>query len=229
MQPYCVIPARRGSKRLVAKNLHRLMGRPMLAYTVDAALESGIFPEVIVSTEDEEIAAVARRLGAVAHQRPVELAGDLVSATDVCLEAHTARRGPEDAAIVCLQPSSPLRSGADIRAAWARFVERKADYLVSVTEIDPHYFHWALRESDGDWRMWFGDEFMLERPLLPPVFRPNGAIKIGRLGPLRERRNFFGPRLAAYDMPEERSIHVAFEFDATVAEAVLRGHDTTES
>jgi CMP-N,N'-diacetyllegionaminic acid synthase len=229
MQPFCVIPARRGSKRLASKNLHPVGGRPMLAYTVDAALESGIFPSVVVSTEDEEIAEVARALGAVPHARPTALAGDLVSATDVCLEAFERLGGsiPDVAGIVCLQPSSPLRSADDIRASWRTFLEHEADYLVSVTEIDPHYFHWALRETGGDWRMWFGDEFLMERPLLPPVYRPNGAIKIGRPGPLLERRNFFGPRLAVHPMPEERSVHVAYEFDAIVAEAVLRGRDAT--
>lgn len=227
MLPFCVIPARRGSKRLANKNLYPLAGRPMLAYTVEAALESGIFTSVIVSTEDEEIAEVARAFGAVAHPRPKELAGDLVSATDVCIEAFEKLGGSVDeiGGIVCLQPSSPLRSAEDIRESWRTFVEREADYLVSVTEIDPHYFHWALKGGDGDWKMWFGDDFLMERPLLPPVFRPNGAIKIGRPGPLIERRNFFGPRLCVHPMPEERSVHVAFQFDAIVAEAVFRGRD----
>lgn len=225
--PFCVIPARRGSKRLANKNLYPLAGRPMLAYTVGAALESGIFPFVVVSTEDQEIAEVARALGAVAHPRPADLAGDLVSATDVCIEAFETLGSTIDGVggIVCLQPSSPLRSSHDIRESWRIFVEREADYLVSVTEIDPHYFHWALKESDGEWRMWFGDDFLMERPLLPPVFRPNGAIKIGRPGPLIERRNFFGPRLAVHQMPEKRSVHVAFQFDVIVAEAALRERD----
>ncbi len=224
--PFCLIPARGGSKRLANKNLHPIAGRPMLAYTVETALESGIFPSVIVSTEDDEIAGVARSLGAEVQQRPPDLAGDLVSATDVCLHAYGVRDRSigEVRGIVCLQPSSPLRSAEDIRQAWETFLESDADYLVSVTEIDPHYFHWAMRQHDGDWGMWFGDEFLKERPLLPPVYRPNGAIKIGRPGPLMKRRNFFGPNLAVHSMPEERSVHVAFQFDADVAEAVLRRH-----
>jgi CMP-N-acetylneuraminic acid synthetase len=219
-----VIPARRGSKRLANKNLFPLTGRPMLAYTVEAALASEVFPSVVVSTEDEEIAEVARSLGAQAHIRPMELAGDLVSATDVCLEAYEVLQRPKGEArgIVCLQPSSPLRTAEDIRSAWHMFVDRDADYLVSVTEIDPHYFHWAMREKDGNWGMWFGEEYLKERPLLPPAYRPNGAIKIGRPGPLFMRRNFFGPRLAVHMMPEESSVHVALLFDAIVAEALLK-------
>lgn len=217
MTPLCVVPARRGSKRLPEKNIADLGGRPMLAYTVEAALESGLFERVLVSTEDDAIAELAASLGATPHRRPVELAGDLVSATDVCLEALQ-----DEDAVVCLQPSSPLRTAGDIRGAWERFVSSGADFLVSVTPIDPHYFHWAL-EPGGEWHhMVFGDRYLVERPLLPARFRPNGAVKIGRSGPLRERRDFFGPRLAVYEMPEERSVHVAIPFDLQVAELALR-------
>jgi CMP-N-acetylneuraminic acid synthetase len=228
MLPFCVIPARRGSKRLINKNLYPLAGRPLLVYTIEAALESGIFQTVIVSTEDDEIASVARAAGADVQPRPEELAGDLVSATDVCLHAYEMRKSSvsEVHGIVCLQPSSPLRGPRDIRSAWETFVERGADYLVSVTPIDPHYFHWAVHERDGDWKMWFGNEFMKERPLLPPVYRPNGAIKIGRPGPLAELRNFFGPRLATYAMSEEDSVHVAVQFDAIIADTILRARNT---
>jgi CMP-N-acetylneuraminic acid synthetase len=214
----CVIPARRGSKRLPEKNIAELGGRPMLAYTVDAALESGLFDRVLVSTEDAGIAELAAELGATPHERPEELAGDLVSATDVCLEALE-----DEDAVVCLQPSSPLRTAGDIRGAWHRFLDADADFLVSVTAIDPHYFHWALEPDGGAWhRMVFGSEYLVERPLLPARYRPNGAIKIGRSGPLAERRDFFGPRLAVYEMPEERSVHVALPFDLQVAELALR-------
>jgi CMP-N-acetylneuraminic acid synthetase len=218
-----VIPARRDSKRLIDKNVLQLAGKPMLAYTVEAALRSELFDSVYVSTEDDRIAGLATGLGATAHARPAALADDLVSATEVCVELLEARRAQGDSydAVVCLQPSSPLRPGVDVRAAWERFVVTDADFLVSVTPVDPHYFHWAV-EEDGDWwRMTFGDRYLIERPLLPPVFRPNGAIKIGRAGPLTERRDFFGSRLTAYEMPDERSVHVALPFDLLVAEALM--------
>jgi CMP-N,N'-diacetyllegionaminic acid synthase len=219
VKPLCVIPARRGSKRLPEKNVAQLGGRPLLAWTVDAALESELFDHVYVSTEDPGYAALARELGATPHARPIELAGDLVSATDVCLDVLDAHDGHD--AVVCLQPSSPLRTADDVRGAWERFVDSGADYLVSVTPIDPHYYHWAV-EQDGEWwRMVFGDRYLVERLLLPPIYRPNGAIKIGRTGPLRARRDFFGPRLATYELPHERSVHVAEPFDLRLAESLL--------
>ena len=224
MRPLCVIPARRGSKRLPLKNLLLLDGKPMLAYTIAAAIESGVFDRVYVSTEDDEIASAAKAAGAAPHPRPAELAGDLVSATDVCLEIEQSLRAKGNVydAIVCLQPSSPLRNAEDIRSSWERFVASGANYLVSVTSIDPHYFHWAVHETPRGWEMYFGDKFMLERPLLPPVFRPNGAIKIGTIPALTATRNFFGKPMNVYEIPEERSVHVAERFDFEVAEHLLR-------
>ena len=195
----------------------------MLAYSIDAALASGIFDDVVVSTEDAGIAAIASGAGASIHERSKDLAGDLVSATDVCLAAWEDR-APEDAradAIVCLQPTSPLRTADDIRGAWQRFDEAGADYLVSVTPIDPHFFHWAVHPEGDWWTMFFGDRFLQERPLLPPVFRPNGSIKIGRALALAERRNFFGPRLTVYETPPERSLHVAEQSDFDLAAFLL--------
>ena len=224
MRPLCVIPARRGSKRLPLKSILPLNGQPMINYTVRSAVESGVFDNVYVSTEDTEIARIAAQAGAIAHRRPQELASDMVSATDVCLEVAQvlAEKGEEFDAIVCLQPSSPLRSAGDVRESWECFVSSSANFLVSVTPIDPHYFHWAVAETHNGWQMYFGDKFMMERPLLPPVYRPNGAIKIGRIEPLRATHNFFGKPLQIYIMPEERSVHVAEKFDLELAECFMR-------
>ena len=224
MRPLCVIPARRGSKRLANKNVLPLAGKPMLVHTIEAATASGVFEQVYVSSEDEEIRSIAEKAGAVAHARPIALAGDLVSATEVCLEVlQSLARAREDyEAVVCLQPTSPLRDSEDVRGSWREFIASEADYLVSVTDIDPHYFHWALRQTDEGWEMYFGDRFMMERPLLPPVCRPNGAIKIGKRGALSLTRNFFGKPLTVYRMPEARSVHVAEQFDFDVAEYLMQ-------
>jgi len=222
--PLCVIPARRGSKRLPLKNLRPLCGKPMIAYSIMAALESGVFDKVFVSTEDGELAEIAAAYGAVVHRRRDELAGDLVSATDVCLDVaeSLAAEGRQYDSIACLQPTSPLRTSEEIRGAWEKFEARKSDFFISVTPIDPHYFHWAVHQTpESGWRMFFGDEFMLERPLLPAIYRPNGSIKIARTAALWQRRNFFGPLLEVFVTPEERSVHVAEAFDFQVAEFLL--------
>lgn len=225
MNPLCIIPARAGSKRLPRKNVVNLNGRPLLAYTIEAAAQSGVFDRVYVSTEDAGIAAQARSFGAdVPFLRPVELAGDEVTNVAVALHFFDTLVGHQLGydAIVCLQPSSPLRRKDEIREAWDRFVDERRDFLVSVTHIDPHYFHWAMNKENGEWGMFFGERFKAVRQRLPQVFRPNGAIKIARPEALRDAGDFFGKNLGVFEMPEETSVHVATALDLALCATLLR-------
>lgn len=217
---FTIIPARGGSKRLLRKNLVALKDEPLIGYTIRAALAARL-PNVIVATEDDEIAGVAARHGADVARVPNELTEDLVASWVPCAHVMHERGAKAEDVLLCLQPSSPLRSSQDISASIGRYRQEEHDFLVSATPIDPHYFHWALQESESGWQMYFGDRYLVERPLLPPVYRPNGAIKIARLDALERQQNFFGPSLAVYEMPEERSVHVATSFDLAVCEAVL--------
>lgn len=220
------IPARGGSKRLFRKNLADLHGKAMMSHTISAAIDAGLCDDVFVCTEDEEIASVAKRDGAKVFQIPESMAGDLVSSTVPCLELYDSlkRDGKEIDYIITLQPTSPLRTGEDIKSSFDVMQASRSDYLVSVTPIDPHYFHWAFTEKNGAWGMFFGKEFMKERLLLPPILRPNGAIKIAKTDKLKETENFLfhDYPIAVYVMPEERSIHVATTFDLVCARAVFK-------
>lgn len=217
------IPARGGSKRLPRKNLIIIDEKPMLAYTVEAALSTGLSDSVYVCTEDEEIANVAELYGARVFKIPKSMAGDEVSSTVPCLALYDKLVGDglDIDYIFNFQPTSPLRTGDDIRNAFEILIESGADFLVSVTPIDPHYFHWALVENHEGWRMYFGREFMKERTTLPPVFRPNGAIKLGKASRVKETGGFFGHPLNVYRMPEERCVHVATRFDLACVRAML--------
>jgi CMP-N,N'-diacetyllegionaminic acid synthase len=221
----CTIPARAGSKRLPGKNLRTLAGKPVIAYTIEVAQQSGLFESVYVCTEDEEIADVARAHGAsVPILMPEELCGDLVASHIPCqhMAAHLAGLGNATDTLVCLQPTSPLRSVEDLRSAVNKFQTSDFDFLVSVTPVDPHDFHWAVVPDGNDyWHMYFGKKFLMERPLLPPVFRPNGSIKIGRLSALANVGHFFGERMGVVETPPERSVHVALEFDLKLCELIL--------
>jgi CMP-N-acetylneuraminic acid synthetase len=221
----CAIPARGGSKRLPGKNLRLLAGKPLIAHTVEVAKQSGLFDEVYVCTEDEKIAQAARAYGAsVPILMPEELCGDLVASHIPCqhLATHLAEQGQSADTLVCLQPTSPLRSVDDLKAAVDKFQTGLFDFVVSVTQVDPHDFHWAVVPNRGDyWRMYFGNEFMKERPLLPAVFRPNGSIKIARLEALAHTGHFFGERMGVVETPPERSVHVALEFDLKLCELLM--------
>jgi CMP-N-acetylneuraminic acid synthetase len=221
----CTIPARGGSKRLSRKNVRELAGKPLLAYSIQAALETGLFAEVYVCTEDSEIAQKAVQFGArVPELVPKELCGDLVASHIPCQYVGARLAGSESFdSLLCLQPSSPLRSAQDIRAAVEKFSEGQFDFVVSVTPVDPHDFHWAVVPGEsGYWRMFFGEKYLKERPLLPPVYRPNGSIKIARLSALAATGNFFGERLGVIETPVERSVHVAVEFDLKLCESILK-------
>jgi CMP-N-acetylneuraminic acid synthetase len=221
----CAIPARGGSKRLPRKNLRILAGKPLIAHTIEVARNSGLFDSVYVCTDDREIAEVARSFGAdVPILMPDELCGDLIASHIPCqhLAAHLAAQGRSTDTLVCLQPTSPLRDVEDLKAAVNKFQDSNFDFLVSVTDVDPHYFHWAVvPNGEQYWRMYFGNEFMKERPLLPPVVRPNGSIKIARLGALQRVGHFFGERMGVVKTAEERSVHVAVEFDLKLCHLIL--------
>jgi CMP-N-acetylneuraminic acid synthetase len=220
----CAIPARGGSKRLPRKNLIELAGKPLIAHSIEAAQRSG-FDEIYVCTDDSQIADVAVKFGALVPQlMPESLCGDLVASHVPCqfLASALAKAGKSFQTLLCLQPSSPLRSCDDIRQALKVFDQGIFDFVVSVTPIDPHYFHWAVAPVRGDyWKMFFGAEYMKERPLLPTVCRPNGSIKIARFSALQTVGNFFGERLGVVETPENRSVHVATEFDLAVCRTVL--------
>jgi len=221
----CTIPARGGSKRLARKNVRELAGKPMIAYSVEAALQSELFDKVYVCTEDKEIAEIARRFGAAVPELvPQDLCGDMVASHIPC--QYIASRVPEHKEIdslMCLQPSSPLRSAQDIRDAVERFSPGQFDFVVSVTPVDPHDFHWAVVPGEGTyWKMFFGSKYLMERPLLPPVYRPNGSIKVAKLSALASIGHFFGESLGVIETPLERSVHVAVEFDLKLCETILR-------
>lgn len=197
----------------------------MLAYSIETALNSGLVSDVYVCTEDEQIALVAREYGAcVPFLMPPELCGDLMASHIPCqhLAASLIAQGHPIQTLVCLQPTSPLRSVGDLNLAMERFGRGDIDYLVSVTPVDPHYFHWALISKDnGEWQLYFRDQYLKERPLLPRVYRPNGSIKIARLSSLQRSGHFFGTPLAIVETSEERSVHVGAQFDFDLCEFLL--------
>lgn len=138
MSNLCVIPARGGSKRIPRKNIKEFCGKPIIAYSIEAALDSHLFDEVVVSTDDKEIAEVSQRYGAsVPFMRSAETSGDYATATDVLNEVlvRYAERGAEPDWLCCLYATAPFVTAKKLRAAYALFDSRGPDCLCAVTEF----------------------------------------------------------------------------------------------
>lgn len=228
-----VIPARGGSKGVPGKNIKELAGKPLIAYTIEAAIASNIFEKVIVSTDSQKIAEVAVNYGAeVPFMRPSEISGDMTSSDDVILHALAfyQQQGTRYDEVCKLQPTSPFRSSKHLQEAYQLFSERHADFLVSVCECE-HSPLWAGVIGD-DLRL---DNFISEeakracRQNLPQYYRLNGAIYMGKTNRFYENRSFLGENSVAYVMNQEDSVDIDSLLDFMLAEMLIMKKSRKES
>lgn len=218
-----LIPARGGSKAILRKNLVDLAGRPLIAWTIAAALACKRIGRVVVSTDDREIAEVARHHGAeVPFMRPPELAEDHTPMLDVVRHFATAISLEDDAAIVLLQPTSPFRTTADLDSALDLYTGSGARSLVSIVRSDAHP-DWMLR-VDQKGRivpLVATVDKAIRRQDLVPVYRPNGALYICRVSDIRAGQSWYGADTIAYEMPRDRSLDIDEHWDLRVARAIM--------
>jgi len=221
-----LVTARGGSKSIPRKNVLPLGGKLLIAWTIEAALGSRGLDQLIVSTDDEEIASVARAYGAtVPFMRPAELAQDDSPHIDVVRHAidWLATHGPsEPEYVLTLQPTSPLRTSEDIDAAIAIALDRDAPAVVSVSMAETHPFLAKRILDDGTLEdlVPTGGGY-LRRQVLPPAYALNGAIYLNR-SPLLLKEGTFLPRgTVAYVMPPERSLDIDTDWDFHLASLIL--------
>ena len=220
-----IIPARGGSKSLPRKNLIELSGKPLIAWTIEAAMRATSIREAYVSTEDEEIARVAERFGATIIERPAGLATDEARSEDVVLHALDFL---EDGAGVpdyftLLQPTSPLRDDRDIDSLIEAALDAGVACAWSVCEAEHHPWK-MLIEADGILRPVAGlAELNAPRQALPPAYRQNGAIYWLASEAFRRDRSFFVPPVYPYVMETTKSIDIDTAEDLDTARRVLDG------
>lgn len=221
-----VIPARGGSKGIPRKNLASLGGRPLIAHTCDAARESRRLTRVVVSTDDEDIAAAARCLGVeVPFLRPAALGADDTPMLDVLLDLLSTfeRGGYRPDAIVLLQPTSPFRRAQHIDAAIELLISSRADSVVSVVAVPHQFTPSSLMRLDGD-RLVPADAAPgpMRRQDKPALFARNGpAVVAARTPLLLEQHVLYGPDTRALVMSREDSLDVDDGFDLEMAELLL--------
>ena len=217
----CIIPARGGSKSIPRKNIRRVAGKPLLAYSVEQALETPSIERVVVSTNSEEIAAVAREYGAEVIPRPPEISGDTASSESALLHALDHLRdqeGYETDLVVFLQATSPLRRPDDIENAIKHFHQEEADSLLSVASL--HGFIWR---EEGDQLRSFSYDYKhrLRRQDAPKDYIENGSIYVFKPWVLREHHNRLGGKIVLYPMRMQESFQVDEPSDLEVMEHLV--------
>lgn len=220
-----IIPARSGSKGLKDKNIKNLNGKPLIAHTIEAANQSGVFNDIVVSTDSEEYANISIDHGAtVPFLRPAELASDRSSSIDTIIYTiNQLKKGNISYDyFVLLQPTSPLRDAKDIKNAINLLFERKALSLVSVckTEHSPLIMNTLNKSLAMD--NFLSNEFNKRRQELPEYYRVNGAIYLSEVKHFLQCKNFYNKGSFAYVMDQKNSIDIDSEIDFELAKILMK-------
>ena len=220
-----IIPARSGSKGLKDKNIKLLNGKPLIAYSIEAALQSNAFDVVFVSTDSKQYAEIAMEYGADAHfLRSDGNSTDCAGSWDVVREVvrKFESEGKVFDEIMLLQPTSPLRLKEDIINAIIEMDTKNASSIESLTEMD-HTPLWSnTLPPDLSMANFFNEYSCKPRQLLPVYYRENGAIYLIKRKILEhDDEDMFLNGCYAYIMPRERSIDIDSEFDFRIAEVIM--------
>lgn len=217
-----IIPARGGSKRLPGKNIKDLAGKPMIAWTIKAALDSQVFDHVFVSTDDEKIAEVAKQAGAkIPFLRPTKLASDEATTNDVVthlVEWFEKEHNQQASTIAILQPTSPLRSAQHIKEAMQLMEEKSAKAVVSVCEVEYPIQFCNTLGKDGSMDGFIKPENLKRTQELEPYYRLNGAIYIFIKSYVGSLNQLYSKDTYSYVMGAKESVDVDTLQDFKLAE-----------
>lgn len=224
MSTIAIIPARGGSKRIPRKNITPFRGRPMISWTIEAALKSGVFDRVLVSTDDAEIADCARAEGAEVPFLRDGHSDDHSTVSEAIITALNQAERYYRTSFSCvtqLMPNCPLRGADEIRAAWAYFVHGAHDFQISAFEFGWMNPWWAARMGDDSQPNWLFPDARLSRSQdLDRLYCPTGAIWIAKATALVTARNFYGPGHVLCPMPWQAAIDIDDWHDFQMAEAM---------
>lgn len=226
MKTIAIIPARSGSKGLPDKNIIELNGKPLIYYTIQAALESGCFDEVMVSTDSEKYAEIAMSYGAnVPFFRSEAMSGDTAGSWDTVREVlvNYKRSGKEYDYVALLQPTSPLRDKYDIIGVFDKLKQSGAYNVVTVTEVD-HPVQWCFKmPNDGSLEELASSPYnYMRRQELETYYRENGAVYLvdaGRI--MNPKYNFYADKCVGYVMARDKSVDIDTILDLEIAKILM--------
>lgn len=227
-----MIPARGGSKRIPRKNLRPFAGKPMMAHSIDRALESRLFDRVIVSTDDEEISEVATARGAqVPFRRPAALADDHATTLDVMQHAVRWLRanGPEPTTICCIYATAPFISCADLARGLERFLAADWLYVFSAAAFAYPVCRSFQMEPGGGVRMLFPQHALTRSQDLPRALHDAGQFYWGQPQAWVDRATIFGARSTVVEIPHWRVQDIDTPEDWDRAEVIARLLDVHET
>ncbi|HIF34634.1 MAG: acylneuraminate cytidylyltransferase family protein [Pirellulaceae bacterium] len=224
-----LVTARGGSKGVPGKNIRSVGGKPLIAWTIEAALASSTLDRVVVSSDDPEILRIAAEFGAeTPFVRPVELAGDRSGHTGVVIHAieWLRQHGDEPDYIMTLQPTSPFRRPVDIDSAMQLARTRDVKAVMSVKPASEHPMWAKLIDDDGVMRPFIPHgQNGVQRQLLSDCYTINGAIYLNRCRDLEREKVMVPPGTLAYVMSVETSVDIDTPWDLMVADLLMRGQE----
>lgn len=222
MKKIAIIPARSGSKGLKNKNIIDLCGKPLIAYTIEAAIQAGLCDRVIVSTDSEHYADISRKYGAEIMMRGEKLSDDKATTYMVLEDMLKYRLSEPVDYFVLLQPTSPLRNSKHIKEAVTLFESRynDFDFLVSMKEADHAKVLVNPIDDDGSLK-YFDTDFANYRRQSYKDYSPNGAIFIGKTNSYLQQKHFFGAKSIGYIMDLASSVDIDNSIDLNLAKILL--------
>ena len=220
-----IVPARSGSKRLPRKNILPVLGHPILSYPITEAFKSALFQEVIVSTEDEEIAQIARQASARVLERPEKLAQDRATVVQVCLHVLQVleRENPLPEYFCCIYATALFVTSEDIQQSFQLLKsEPEADFVMGVSKFNLQPVQ-ALVEKEGFLRPMWPEYLGIQSQFQPKLVASNGTIYWARTEAFLERKSFYGRKLRGYVIPRIRAVDIDTPEDLRIAQ-ILAPH-----
>lgn len=229
----CIIPARGGSKRIPRKNLAVIGGKPLISYTIKAALDSRILDRICVSTEDIEIAETAQTEGAeVPFMRPGELAEDNIPgihAVIYTIRLLEERENYRPDYILVLPPTSPFRTSQDVVNTVKLALGKKADSVIGISPSIQHPYWMKTVTDEGRLEPFIELDRHYQAQQLPSVYAVNGSIYLVRREMLLEHQTYYYDNTYAYIMPIERSLDIDSPWDLYLADLIIKDRQGKEA